>query len=193
MEFGERLARARVAAGLTQEDVAEVLGISCQTLSSWENGKTVPNIGAVLRLSDTYGVALDDLLLPSYVAQISAREEAYRKQRLTEKGLVIGIFVAVWLFCFVFLSRVSNASLIAYVILLLRLLYRAVTAVLSFFVGFRDHWGGWKWVVPLVSAVSGCLLVLFTVRGLLFAFFLWPSLIGLLVGCRVRHLIRGKG
>ena len=62
MEIGEKLREARVAAGQTQEKVAETIGVSRQTISNWENNRSYPDIINVLSLSDLYHVSLDTLL-----------------------------------------------------------------------------------------------------------------------------------
>ena len=62
MEIGEKLKAARVTAQLTQEQVAEKIMVSRQTVSNWENGKSLPDIISVMNLSDLYGVTLDELL-----------------------------------------------------------------------------------------------------------------------------------
>ncbi len=62
MEIGKKLRDARTRSGLTQETVAERIGISRQTVSNWENEKSYPDVISVIRLSDLYAVSLDDLL-----------------------------------------------------------------------------------------------------------------------------------
>ena len=62
MEIGTRLKNARVEMGLTQERVAEEIGVSRQTVSNWENGRFYPDIVSVIKLSDLYSVSLDELL-----------------------------------------------------------------------------------------------------------------------------------
>ena len=62
MSIGEVLKQARSESGLSQEDIAEKVGVSRQTVSSWENGKSYPDIASVIALSDTYGVSLDSLM-----------------------------------------------------------------------------------------------------------------------------------
>ena len=47
---------------LTQEQVAEILGVSRQTISNWENEKSYPDIISVIKMSDCYEVSLDYLL-----------------------------------------------------------------------------------------------------------------------------------
>ena len=62
MDIGKKLKDARNAAGLTQESAAESLGVSRQTVSNWETGKTYPDIVSVIRMSGLYSVSLDCLL-----------------------------------------------------------------------------------------------------------------------------------
>ena len=62
MGINERLRKARLSANLTQEIVAEKVGVSRQTMSNWENGKSHPDISSVMALSDVYGISLDALL-----------------------------------------------------------------------------------------------------------------------------------
>ena len=62
MEIGKRLKEARQMSGLTQENVAEKLNVSRQTISNWETEKFYPDILYVLQLSDLYQVSLDELL-----------------------------------------------------------------------------------------------------------------------------------
>lgn len=62
MEINEKLKNARVVAQLTQEQVAENIMVSRQTISNWENGKSLPDIVSVMKLSDLYQISLDELL-----------------------------------------------------------------------------------------------------------------------------------
>ena len=62
MEIGQVLRTARVKSGFTQEQVAEKLMISRQTVSNWENEKSLPDVVSVMKMSDLYQISLDELL-----------------------------------------------------------------------------------------------------------------------------------
>ena len=62
MTIGELLKEARLQAGMTQEKVAEAIGVSRQSISNWENDKTYPDVINVIALSELYQVSLDYLL-----------------------------------------------------------------------------------------------------------------------------------
>lgn len=81
MEFGEKLKAARTRSGLTQEEVARKLGVSRQSLSNWENNRTYPDLASALKLSDLYGLSLDDMLKDDMELrrQMERRQETIRK------------------------------------------------------------------------------------------------------------------
>jgi len=60
--ISEKLKQARSAVRLSQEAVAEKVGVSRQTISNWETGKSYPDISSVVILSDVYEMTLDSLL-----------------------------------------------------------------------------------------------------------------------------------
>ena len=62
MSLGSSLYQARKKSGLSQENVAEKLGVSRQTISKWETDDTLPDIRQSKRLAVLYGVTLDELV-----------------------------------------------------------------------------------------------------------------------------------
>ena len=58
----ENLIMLRSLAGKTQEDIAEVIGISRQAYAKWERGETIPDIEKCGRLAEFYGVTMDSLI-----------------------------------------------------------------------------------------------------------------------------------
>ena len=62
MEIGNRIKMHRVQLGMSQDQLAASVYCSRQTISSWENGKTYPDIQSLLLLSEQFGVTLDELI-----------------------------------------------------------------------------------------------------------------------------------
>lgn len=58
MKIGVKLKEARLQAGLTQENVAEEIQVTRQTISNWETEKSFPDIVSVIKLSTLYNTAL---------------------------------------------------------------------------------------------------------------------------------------
>lgn len=62
MSLGNNLFQARKKVGLSQETVAEKLGVSRQTVSKWETDETVPDIYQTKKLAKLYNLTLDELI-----------------------------------------------------------------------------------------------------------------------------------
>lgn len=62
MEVKEQIRAYRSSLGLSQEELAEAVYVTRQTVSNWETGKSYPDIQSLLRLSALYGVSLDQLI-----------------------------------------------------------------------------------------------------------------------------------
>lgn len=62
MSLGNNLYKARRKKGLSQETVADTLGISRQTVSKWETDETLPNVFQAKEMARLYELSLDDLM-----------------------------------------------------------------------------------------------------------------------------------
>ena len=62
MSFADNLMELRKLNNLSQEDIAEKIGVSRQTLSKYETGESLPDIERCKMLADLFGVTMDDLI-----------------------------------------------------------------------------------------------------------------------------------
>ena len=62
MEIGARIKEHRTAAGMSQDDLAARVYVSRQTISSWENNKTYPDVQSLLLLSEIFDATVDSLI-----------------------------------------------------------------------------------------------------------------------------------
>lgn len=97
MEVGERLKERRNELTMTQDFVAEKLGITRQTISNWENGRSYPDIDRIIRLSELYDLSLDELLKgdQEMVHHLKENTTINRFLRLFAGLLLINIFLMV--------------------------------------------------------------------------------------------------
>ena len=102
--IGSYIARKRREQNLTQEQLAQQLGVSNKTISKWENGKCMPNYSIILRLCDALGVTLPELMDGEDAADSSVRvyDDAQildllrRTQELErQKGILYGLVLIV--------------------------------------------------------------------------------------------------
>lgn len=100
--LASNLARLRRDKGLTQAELGEKLNYSDKSISKWERGEGVPDIQVLIRLSDLYGVSLDELTGRSTAAN-SKKEE--KLGRLRDRTFMMVItqcviwLIAIILFC----------------------------------------------------------------------------------------------
>ena len=73
-QIGQNIKRLRLAASMTQEQLAQELGLSAQAVSKWENGTTAPDIALLPELSVLFGVSIDALFSLSDEAQFERVE-----------------------------------------------------------------------------------------------------------------------
>lgn len=62
MTLGEKIAEKRRVRGMTQEEVAEKLGVTSQAVSKWENNNSLPDITLLPAIARLFDIAVDALL-----------------------------------------------------------------------------------------------------------------------------------
>lgn len=102
--IGSYIAQKRRAKNLTQEQLAEKLGVSNKTISKWENGKCMPDYSIIQKLCDALGVTLPELMDGEDAADSSVRvyddakilDLLRRTQELErQKGVLYGLVLVV--------------------------------------------------------------------------------------------------
>ena len=81
MDFSEKLSILRKARGLTQEQLAEKLDVSRQSVSNWESGQATPDLEKIVALSTVFNVTTDYLLKSSEIDDLSVKTEMLEKQQ----------------------------------------------------------------------------------------------------------------
>ncbi|MBQ8727538.1 MAG: helix-turn-helix transcriptional regulator [Oscillospiraceae bacterium] len=155
MEISALIKKSRNESGLTQEQAAESLGVSRQTISNWENGKSYPDIISVIKMSDLYSVSLDYLLKEetslngTYKEYLEESTNTVKsKERLAKVILIIGTLL-IWTLCSLAPMYIQNIRLaqIAYDIIPITFFFS------SAIIGTRDYFGKFKWISVLVFAL----------------------------------------
>lgn len=62
MTLSEKIVSLRTARKLSQQELAEVLEVSRQSVSKWETGQSIPDLDKIVRLADLFGVSVDELV-----------------------------------------------------------------------------------------------------------------------------------
>lgn len=163
MDIGVKIKNARIKANLTQEQAAETLGVSRQTISNWENEKTYPDIVSVVKMSDLYDISLDRLLkeekpVSDYLDYLEESTNVVKSRNKLSKLVLIMTYLVIWaVSLIVFWLFMDPAGALGYSLMFLWLLLPVTTFVLSLLVGRNNFWGKWKW---LSAAAFGLMYML---------------------------------
>ena len=159
MDIGIKIKNARIKANLTQDQVAEVLGVSRQTISNWENEKTYPDIVSVVKMSDLYNISLDLLLkeeepMPNYLDYLEESTNLVKSKNKLSKLVLIMTYLVIWaISLIVFWFFTSGSDAMGYSLMFLWVLLPVTTFVISILIGKNDYWGKWKWISAVVFGV----------------------------------------
>lgn len=108
MEFHNKLYELRKQKGLSQEEMANKLNVSRQTVSKWELGDSTPEMEKLVAISDLLEISLDELVLDKVVEPVTEKKDYTLIKKDAKKGLkIIGIILGI-------LLLVDMASMIIY-------------------------------------------------------------------------------
>lgn len=80
MIFADKLIQLRKKNGLSQEELADKVGVSRQAVSKWESAQSIPDIDKVIALSGLFGVSIDYLLKDEIEIEDSVPLEEEKKK-----------------------------------------------------------------------------------------------------------------
>ena len=193
MEIGSRLKNARNEHGLTQEQVAEELGVSRQSISNWENNRSYPDIISVIRMSDLYSVSLDELLKEdkNMIRHLAESTDAVASHKRLVKGIVIGVYAALILLMELFYWLVAlpngysgdiidmyawlgwDVPRIGVEEFLFCFILPLFTGALFVIAGKNDYFGKRKWISVPVNGIV--IMLVHAICGLLDFFIKWNT------------------
>lgn len=163
MEIGSKLKEARIKRELTQEQVAETIGVSRQTMSNWENNKSYPDIISVIKLSDIYEISLDYLLkgkgqtpMTGYLNYLDESTNMIKSKQKFSKLIQIGIYLVLWTACLIWfwLEKGEDGGFaMAYSLATFYLILPVTTFVLSVQIGKDVSWGKLRWIMSIFFGV----------------------------------------
>lgn len=88
MEIGKKINQLRKLSGMTQEQLAEKLNVSRQTISNWESAGTTPDLESVVKISRIFHVSLDDLLTEGDAGTADKHDEQITLEDLMKINLL---------------------------------------------------------------------------------------------------------
>lgn len=111
MKFNEKLIMLRKQHNLSQEQVAEKLGVARQTISKWELGETTPEMDKLIIISELYNITLDELMKEENEGKVVNDPNNTNSQKLAGMTIKIlkgiGIFILIVAILYVFLMIIG--------------------------------------------------------------------------------------
>lgn len=113
MDLGKILQKKRKEKNISQEDMAEILNVSRQTISSWENSKSYPDILYLIKICDIYKISLDELLKDDKKIIESIQKEKHFKKKTVTIGIgIIIILILLVLYLTIFKGMFESTNII---------------------------------------------------------------------------------
>lgn len=94
--YADRIRELRMKAGLSQQTLGQMMGVSAVAVGKWERGQTQPDINTLTRLADLFGTTIDDLCGHQAVpaddgGKISVMTRAFRQLTPDEQEKYIAV------------------------------------------------------------------------------------------------------
>ena len=102
MSLGETIYRLRTEKNLSQGDLAEMLDVSRQSISKWENNSAVPDLEKIIKLSEIFEVSLDELVKGEEAPRRTETVNSIPQEKVKEAGFPPRKIAGTILFCMAF-------------------------------------------------------------------------------------------
>ena len=191
MTLGERIKECRLQVKLSQEKVAELVGVSRQAVTKWESNQSAPNTENLFKLAEIFGTTVDILLKTEEEPKQSPAEQIYYLYKMEEeqkrkaakekwkKNMIAAFVVLVAYLLVYFVGRIlwcdfSETTIMGWLFL------AQPSGSGSYLYGWLVH-KDWFWIAMLVSVIA----VVFGKKKFsvaTFGYFMAGMLVGILLG-----------
>ena len=203
IEIGKKIQLARKAAGLTQEQASEMLSVSRQTISNWENEKSYPDIISVIRMSDLYGISLDVLLKGeekmsnNYMQFLEDSTNVVKSNQKKGKIILVSVYLLIWSFAMiVFWWLMDPTDAGGFSLIFIWGLIPILSFAESLLIGANGYWGKFAWLTVPVMGLGLTLTEYLTFEAANYMTFgnkNYPNLSLFLIGCAISAVGLGAG
>ena len=180
-KMGAFIKTLRKDKNLTQEQLAEVLGVSNRTVSRWETGSNIPDLDMLIILSDYFDVEIKDLIDGEKSVEQKSNTENdnlkavadYNKDR--EKNLIRKIYYAClygivsWIVSFIFSVRITNEANSGWILVLFEAIIILIYGIIMLIFRFNRTTEGFLSVIidigSAMTIINFDLLVMFFKSG----------------------------
>lgn len=151
MDLGTKLKQARQSQNMTQEALAQRLGVSRQTVSNWENNRFYPDIVSIVAISDCYGLSLDALLKgdQKMMEHLEQQTNTVKSRRQLSKAVLLASYLTIWAGAALVFWLGGRRDALGYSIAAFYLTLPLAALICGVFIGKDEGWEGWRWPMVL--------------------------------------------
>lgn len=155
MNLGKKLKDARIKVNLSQDEVAEKLNITRQTLSNWENNKFYPDILYVIELSDLYNLSLDELVKgnKNMINHIKENVDIVKSKTKLSKRVLISSYLGIWTLSILTFWLFKEQDAFGYSLIVFYCILPITTFIISFLIGKDKNWDFTKYFIPIFFGI----------------------------------------
>lgn len=144
MKFEEKIYQLRKKKKMSQNELAEILDVSRQTISKWEVGTSVPDVKNLLLISKYFDVSLDYLINSNdkndekILEQLEQKQEdnsVIRKRKKQKFSIILHIFI----FFILMIGKIADSSLNNYIICVLLYITYIISIILKKIITFIER------------------------------------------------------
>ena len=110
MTIGDRLLKLRKEKNLSQEDLANILDVSRQTVSKWETGESMPDFNKICPLCEYFGITSDELITGKQNI-IEARKENKKEKFARNIAVAVGLYILSLVAIILFSTTFNNPEI----------------------------------------------------------------------------------
>lgn len=107
---GELLAKLRKEKGLTQRELSSILEVSPKTISKWETGCGLPDISLLKKISEIFGITIEELLEGNLKNNEEIKIEKENKKRIFLVGIVLLMIILILIVVITIINREKNKN-----------------------------------------------------------------------------------
>lgn len=145
MTLGERLFQYRNSINMSQEKLAERIGVTRQTISKWETNQSTPDFDKIEPLCEVFGITTEELIRgekPKTIESINNNQDDYTKKRNKRKAIVLSI--SIFLYCIATFSLPYMLEVLRYedahaVMIWATLCTIATVIIIYFFIAYPEN------------------------------------------------------
>lgn len=110
MDIGKKLKEKRLEANYTQQELAEILHVSRQTISSWEVGRTYPDLDILILISELYDTPLDELLKEDSNLVTDITKRVKKSERRKIMNIILSFLLILFIVISLFLANERRSN-----------------------------------------------------------------------------------